>query len=674
MASAYLHDRWVEEMTTALTLSNPDKDPSDIRKFVEKKYKERYTEHAVQIYNSYENITYDTLLGETLDWIQSFKPLIAESGVFFYPKHMKRNLNTEIIKDCMLDARTIHKAEMFAALEAGDSFLASTKDIQQANDKKAANSGYGAEGQRSSFLFNMHSAMSVTSCGRGQLSTVSQCIENLLADYMKFFNMDEFFTWINHIIAEKNEWEFDTFKIINRIPSRKEYVNRFISKFLHHTFADTNKIEALYDSLDDEMRVRTYYKANIHEFFRNCVPQRLVGDIATTKCEFINPNKAPDEIADDLKYLTQLVMEFVNYRYGIFRYEDRMRYQKRSVIPVSDTDSLFICYHNIACYLEDNIIPMTLHKKGDTNKKKQFHMKVVNIMSFIMATGIRQTLDHYLGKVHVAEEDWKYINMKNEFHYARVIVTHAKKSYVGWLLRKESHVLAKPKLDVKGVNFFKSTASKRTSDFIYDEILVNQLLEPKDGKVSLKRTYRAIHDFQQQIAEDIRRGDMGFLKRSIKVKSPDAYVNPMRIGAYKAVWVWNYINGDRNRIDLPATTTQVKVLLKTKKDAAKLEKWPEVYKKVIELFDTNSDIGDYMEVDKKTGKEKLIRGKGIKTIALPDDMDEVPDWILAIIDVETLVANNTSLFTQLYRPLGMSKGESSHNGASVKYYTNVVRI
>ena len=71
---------------------------------------------------------------------------------------------------------------------------------------------------------------------------------------------------------------------------------------------------------------------------------------------------------------------------------------------------------------------------------------------------------------------------------------------------------------------------------------------------------------------------------------------------------------------------------------------------------------------------KVKKGKGIKSIALPGDLDEVPDWVLAIIDTETLVADNMKLFVQVCRPLGMSKGTTSHNGSSVTYYTNIIRI
>lgn len=327
-------------MTESLTRLHPEMDRKRIEDFVIKKFMERYQDHSAVIYNNYENTVVNTTLGEVTDWIQQDHPLIAESGVFFYPKDKKRNVNVEIIKECMLDARTIHKDEKFAALDAGDLFTAAVKDIQQANDKKAANSGYGAEGQSSSFLFNVHSAMSVTSCGRGQLSTAIQCFENLFADYVKFFNMDEFYTWINHIVREQKEWKYQTSDIIDDVPSRKSWIRRFVGKFLHHSLYNEDQIGLVYDSLNDELRARTYYKANLREFlWRNRVPSDIFTDISETDIEFPDPNKIPPEIRDSVNELSNLVNEFVNYKYSIFRYEDRARYQKRGITIVSDTDS-----------------------------------------------------------------------------------------------------------------------------------------------------------------------------------------------------------------------------------------------------------------------------------------------------------------------------------------------
>lgn len=336
MAKDVLKHAWIMRMSMAMQISHPNVPKDQIEQMVAQIYDARVKDTKVQMYNNYENIVAGTTLVNMVDWIQTTKPLIAESGVFFYQKSQKRNVNVEIIKNCMLDARTVHKKEKFAALDAGDVFMAAVKDLQQANDKKAANSGYGAEGESSSFLYNIHSAMSVTASGRGQISTACQCFENLLADNVKFFHVTEFITWVYNIIHEQPDWKFDTFKICRKPPTREAFVQRFYRKFGHPDLCDIDLLGQTYDYLDDEMRIRVYYKANMREFFKLPVPSELYGDIVCTDVDFINPNKPPSEIESTLSKLTELVLEFVGYKHGIFRYEDRTRYQKRAICIVID--------------------------------------------------------------------------------------------------------------------------------------------------------------------------------------------------------------------------------------------------------------------------------------------------------------------------------------------------
>ena len=337
-------------------------------------------------------------------------------------------------------------------------------------------------------------------------------------------------------------------------------------------------------------------------------------------------------------------------------------------VGVSRTDSNFINFGFLLDYIREEIIPVRL-KKDKPEVANARKMRILNTLAVLISTAVAKTLHHYLGKANVAEEDRPHINMKNEYYYSRVITTYAKKSYIALMMRQEAHMFDPPKLDVKGVNFFKSTASEKTSKFIYDKVLMEQLLLPKSGTPSLKDTYKTIYQFQRKITSEIAEGDMGYLKRSIKVKTADGYSNPMQIGQYKAVYIWNLVCKEKERINLPATITLVKVKLRNKQDAAPLSSWPEIYERIMYLFDHDPNVGDYMEED---GTKK--KGKGINTIALPEDYDEVPKWLLAIIDVETLVEDNMKLFTQLYRPLGMSQGSTSANGVSRKYYTNIVRI
>ena len=335
----YFKDQWIGSMYRNMRLQFPEMNEKELYKIVEDTFRKQFVDHDAVLYNNYEEEVSDVSLAGIMDWIQHEDPLICESGVFFYQKSKKRNINVEIIRFKMLERRKELKKVMFRLKEAGDTFGAAVKDLQQGNSKKAANSGYGAEAEKSSFLFNLHSAMSVTSCGRGQLSTACQSLDNLLADFVKFMNMDEFYIYINHIIDEQKEWKFDTMDVIDKVPSKKKFRERFVRKFYHHNLADVNAIDTLYDIVDDEMKCRLYYKSNLHEFMTNYKVYKLFEDIAFADIEFIDPNKIPPELMAPVGLVVELVTEFVNYKYSFFRYEDRTKYHRRYAIILMDTDS-----------------------------------------------------------------------------------------------------------------------------------------------------------------------------------------------------------------------------------------------------------------------------------------------------------------------------------------------
>ena len=152
------------------------------------------------------------------------------------------------------------------------------------------------------------------------------------------------------------------------------------------------------------------------------------------------------------------------------------------------------------------------------------------------------------------------------------------------------------------------------------------------------------------------------MKKKDKTQMELRIVNTLAVLTTKAVTqtLFNYLSfvnvavEDRPQINmknefhyiLPATVTIVKVKLKTIQDIGPLASWPEVYERVMWLFENDPDVGDY--VDDKGNKKK---GKGINTIAIPETLDEVPKWILSIIDVETLVEDNMRLFLANFQTL-----------------------
>ena len=121
------------------------------------------------------------------------------------------------------------------------------------------------------------------------------------------------------------------------------------------------------------------------------------------------------------------------------------------------TDSNFIAFGSLFTYLKENVLQTRMFRKKEDREK--YDLKLLNVLSNFCTKAIMDRLWYYCGTANIAEEDRKHINMKNEFYYTRVMVTFAKKSYVGLQKRQEEVIFKEPKIDVKGVNFFKSTAS-----------------------------------------------------------------------------------------------------------------------------------------------------------------------------------------------------------------------
>lgn len=669
----YLKQEWTRVMLESMMIRFPNVSKHELLQIIEETYEERVRDHDALLYNNYDNVVARVTLVTLLDWIQVENPLICESGCFFRQKSKQPNIVADIIDEDMLQVRAKIKKEMFEYLEQKDELNATFADLRQANVKRGTNAVYGSEGEPSSFFYNIHSAISTTSCGRGQLSTATQTIDNFLADAVRFMNMDEFYYYINNIIHEKSEWRFNCFDYIDTIPTKKQFINRFVRKFFSKKTADTSVIESLYDRLDDEMICRLYYKSNMHEFLRQPEIIKIFSGIATSKHEYIDPNKVPKPLDAIISHLVDVLLEFVNYKYSFFRYEDRTRYHRRKYVILMDTDSCFIYYGALMNFILD-MVPKVRRKNPSKELSEayqkadeQMQYNVMNTLAHACDIACHQTLYNYTDRVGIPKEEQYHIKMKNEFYLSRLVTSYAKKSYVGLQYRREGTIFDEPVIDVKGLNFFKSTASKNTADFIYKEILMGELLTKP--KVDIIKIHEKIMDYQRRMERDIKNGDMNYLKRSIRVKSEDAYKAPLKISQYKAVFIWNYLNPDEP-IELPNTVTIVKVALTDYSDIAALDKYPEIYEKMKKLFDDYTKIFPVSEKQLESGKVK----KKITAIALPSDYESIPDWLLDIIDVETIISDNMKLFVQLYKPLGFIAGKSTHAGTSINYYTNIVRI
>ena len=216
-------------------------------------------------------------------------------------------------------------------------------------------------------------------------------------------------------------------------------------------------------------------------------------------------------------------------------------------------------------------------------------------------------------------------------------------------LREGKEVMPE-KIDIKGHDFAKSSARQETKDYFVN--LAKERLLYTDN-IDIPSILSDINKFHDDIETSLKNGERNFLIPK-SVKELGAYKDPFKEMGVRAVFAWNAIYPD-NSIELPEKIDIVKVNLETLAQAEQLlDKYPEIYEKVVSgIFES--------KIDK-------IREKGVSVIAIPRNLDKVPDWMIEFIDYDTIINDNISKFHSVLRSLGLNTIKTSKK----EYYSNII--
>lgn len=674
--------KWINQALRKFKLVYPNKDEDELKDFLNEVYERDLNDKELILYNNYEQEEVKTTITDCLTWIDKTKPILTESGTLFLQHDKSYNPDTKIISG-LLDERKAAKKKKFKFLTEAQSATGEDKeealemvkkyDLMQLRKKIAANSEYGASGLPSSWFFNIACATATTLRGQTLISTAMCCFENFLADNIKFLNMDEMYMFIINILNEKSERKKKDAKWVRSV-SKEEVVDRLIGKFHPDAMYDENRIIRIVRNLDQEDLNRVYYKCNLYEFFNNSKKARdLVRYVLTADVDYYDPVKPDKIIESECNKLKSALLEYVSYKYPISERSYRLKTQTRKGVITIDTDSNFLNFGPWCEYCIGNILteknatkisrkmknnqigPSKFAKtKIDSEKNQSICIKATNLLIFVITDVIANTLDVFLEHSNVQPEYRTKTGMKNEFYYKSILLTPAKKHYMGAQLIQEGVVFKKPELDIKGMDFKKpSYASEETRNVItkmlYDEILC------KDGDIDIGRILKIMSKFEKKIEKSIYNSEFTYLK-SANVKTESSYSDPLSTGPYKAVYTWNYIHPE-NLIELPTTVYLLKLDIKKEQDIIQLKQtYPEIYDKLCYLL-------KYYSKGKTTAS-------GIKNIAIPKDAT-IPDWVLPYINMDEIKSNNTKLAFPILNSLGI---KTIHKVSSTPYYSNIIRL
>jgi hypothetical protein len=503
--------------------------------------------------------------------------------------------------------------------------------------------------------------------------------------------MNELVTFIHNVITEERVYRDED--ILDEPISYEECFFRLMSSTGWGWVPSEEEMQIIWDMLTQmgqEDINRLFYKNNLFYFVDNAhVRNSILRFLQKLNQPYMDPNTIPEEAADELNYITDLMREYVYYRYQIIDRLDKMYYLIRSNSIIQDTDSAIVSLDAWYRYILNMCIGVQIpikKKVADVVKiidgkdvytedyddvitdydflndeiievrrnidplivipQDGLKYSIINLMSHVVSVLSNDYMYRYCMNSNTDSNTTCMITAKNEFLFDRVLVmANAKKHYATHMKLQEGNEVPEEKsLDIKGMEaFVKSSMAEATRERL-KRVLYEDILTSED--IDQIKVLKDIAIIEKEIYNSIQNGDKAFFK-PVKIKSQSGYENPMRIQGIKASYAYNALHEEgteaidltiRNSLDI------VKVDINQRNIDLIKESNPDVYAKALELF-------------KVSGYET-----GIDAIAIPIN-EPVPDWIKPFIQYATIINDNVSQFP--LESIGLKRGPASNNATNI---------
>lgn len=290
------------------------------------------------IHNNYTGGGYNVTVLDVLKYIEKVQPIITSSGVLFQKHKDADNPLSRMIMG-FLKKRAEYKKMMFKYPKGSEEY--EKYNLSQLLEKLNANATYGVLGNATSMFYNLYVAEGITRQGRSYISCSIMLFESLLANNVKFNNIDEVITLIHNVQSERPKRKLLDEAILDRDVSIAECFFKVMNTADMFLWIPTEEEMSLVWSylcdLTQEDINRIYYKNNLYEFCDSAIVSELMVKILCNLQEpFMDPNEPPKEIKEDLDTLVELIKEYVYYPHFYVDKLDRIEYMQRDVVCICD--------------------------------------------------------------------------------------------------------------------------------------------------------------------------------------------------------------------------------------------------------------------------------------------------------------------------------------------------
>lgn len=656
--NVFLKD-WKADMLSKFRKAYPELTDSEILEVLEDDIAENFNDPECNIHNDYND---DMLLTQPLSAIYRFnqekKPILAGNGTLFYNQDKAYSPVADIIDD-RIETRKYYKNEMKKVMAKMENVPEGTPqydalmeeyeydDMLQAEAKIRINSIYGSFGATSFQLYNKYTAAATTGTAQSLISATGISFEAFIGGHVKFKSVDECVTYMNNIMEET--YVLPSEGIVYKKITKEMVFARLRDNFESGVYREEHEsiIMRFLDNTDEFNLVKIYYKNNIFEWAQCPKITGILVDMFNKIDEFVNPNNVPSIIQGDMETLWEYCNEYVFYNHAYVERINRLKNDEREVVKLIDTDSNLVHVQPWTTFLEENIVPLSDNKMDSQNTD----FACVNILAYLVTQMLKGLLSKYCKSANVLERYHHRINMKNEFCFNPLLLAPSKKRYVGHQLLREGKRISKT--EIKGHDFRKSGVTEHVRSSM-ENIIKTRIIDPSPN-VDIPGIITDLVMIEEEITTSLKNGERKFLMR-MNCKQDIAYKNPLSMPQVLSVLAWNTIYPEQE------------IMLPDKLDVIYTD-IPNVDRLAI-IKDTYPYEYDRMKRLLLEGPLDTFRDKGIRYLAIPNNIDGIPDFIKPFINFEYIKSRNLNTFTPILEALGNVNVGNKKNG----HFSNIRKI
>ena len=661
---------------------DPSLDEKDVTEIVESRMKQTFTNPTVVMENDIKKKREVINLTKLCDWLDREKPVISGNATFYVQPDVLRSPTVVMLRD-LKKSRSRIKKEMFTALAQGDMDTYNRLDLTQANAKIKMNAEYGASGAPSAAFYNKYTPSATTLMAQSIITILAAFFEGFLGDNQKFFHINECMDWLNCVISSKKGMD----KWIS-VPSKKEVILRVKKLFYLYDVSYDDIIEDYISNLSEEEMVFVFYTNNLKALFkRNDKVTSLIKDILVTlpileasltvpndyadkytteeynqmvsKEMFMNPYSPPITIEKEMNELSDIVIKYCYVDYLTPDSIEKLNNHKRTAVLLVDTDSNVINSNLFVEFILDELLA------NESFGRKRIYNEIIciNVLAKILDSAIVKVLDLYGRKHNMNEEARKELSMKNEFMFRRLLLMEEKKRYASSIVLREGNILIPFKTDIKGLDFIKAGVTDEVTD-TFTKILENRILFSEE--LELREMMKDLRAFEEEIRNDLIKGGVRFLKPqsykpegAYKVNS-DGTSNAWALPTFRAVTVWNELYPNNKIHSLDRVKLIKLVVIKNEDLDIIKDTFPEEHALVTDKIFRSSSYD-------------IIKA-GLKVIAIPNTVKQVPDWIIPLIDYKTIISDVMGSFRSILKALKIQGLDVKTPSGSAKLVSGLISL